>query len=162
WTALILLLARRDPRKAEAELQAARAKLPPDRLRRVLGPAYEALGRLEQAEEAHRAALAASPDDPLVLRDAFRFHARLGRKDRAEPCLRRLLGGRVKASAAQVACARRWLAVLLASGGNYRQFREAQSLLEQNAGEGPEAALEDQRARALVLATRPEHRRQAL
>jgi predicted Zn-dependent protease len=43
-------------------------------------------------------------------------------------------------------------------GGNYRQFKEALALLPGRKGE----PVEDRQARALVLATRPEHRREAI
>jgi tetratricopeptide (TPR) repeat protein len=161
WVVLLAFLARVDAKGAEVELQAAKARLPKDRLSAVLGPAYEALGRPEQAEEHYRADAAARPDDPVALSNAAGFYARVGQRDKAEPYLRQITEGRVKAPAAQVASARRSLAVLLAVGGSYQQFQEAQALLRQNAGEGAETP-EDRQARALVLATRPASRREAI
>jgi predicted Zn-dependent protease len=158
WVALVLFLARTDAKKAEAELEAARAKLSKETLPLVLAAGYEALGRLEQAEEQY-AALAKASNDPATLPSVAAFYTRIGQPGRAEPLLRKLLDRRTRAPEATRAWARRTLALGLAATGSYRLFREAVALLDENKGGGP---AEDRQTRALVLATQPAHRRQAM
>lgn len=158
WAALILTLARTAPDKAEAEMAAAKAKVPREVLWQVLASGYEALGRLELAEGEFKTGLAAQPDDLVLLRAAASFYARNGQAGKAEPCLRKLIDRKAKAPEATAAWARRTLAIGLAFGGTYQQFREAQELVKEQSDE----TSEDRVARALVLATRSEHRREAI
>jgi tetratricopeptide (TPR) repeat protein len=83
----------------------------------------------------------------------------------AEPLLRRLASGEVKAPPAQVERARLGLAVVLASGTDYRRFREALDLvglkLDAQGKLAPEAdrgreSTECKRCKARVLATQPQ------
>jgi tetratricopeptide (TPR) repeat protein len=161
WTGLVRFLARTDPKRAEAELTAARAQLPADQLPFVLAPAYEVLGRPKEAEEQYRALVAARPADPAVLRDAAGFYARAAQPEKARELLRQLIDPKTKAPDAVRRGARRELALSLAYGGNARQFREAEALLEANVKEAGETT-EDRRTRALVLATQPGHRGEAI
>src|SRR5205085_8986245 len=158
---LVLFLARTDAPKAEAELEAAKAKLAKDVLPLVLAPCYEGLGRTEQAAGQYQLALAARPDDPAVMRDAAGFYARTGQPAKAVPVLRRLIDPATKAPEATVAWARRALAVTLPVMGDYRQFREAIALVEAN-GTGDKAAAEDRLTKALLLALQPASRKEAI
>src|SRR5581483_8763231 len=76
WTALILFLARTDPKRAEAELPNARRQLPKDTAPLALAACYEALGKAEQAEAQYNTALAERPTDPAVLLLAGSYYAR--------------------------------------------------------------------------------------
>src|SRR5207237_5978789 len=116
---------RTDPKKAEAELEKAKVKIPKDQLPLALAPCYEALGRVELADEQYRAALAAHPNDPSVLRAVSTFYARTGQAAKAVPVLRRLIDPQTQAPAATAAWGRRALAVSLPVMGNYQQFKEA-------------------------------------
>jgi hypothetical protein len=49
-----------------------------------------------------------------------------------------------------------------AARGDYRQFRAALELLDVNRGPAPEEAVDDRRARAMILATRPSHHREVV
>ncbi len=161
WVALVLHLARAGKGgEAEALLADARRRLAPDRAPLALAFCHDALGQKQKAEEQYDAAVKARPDDVTVVQSAANFHLRAGARAKAEPLLRRLLDPALKAPAEAAASARRNLARVLAGGG-YRQFLEAMALLDQN-GKGPDAAAEDQRARAAVLATRGERRREAI
>jgi predicted Zn-dependent protease len=160
WAALILLLARTEPRRAEADLAAARRKLAAAQALLPLALCEEALGHTKEAEERYRAALATRPNDPLVVRAMVSFYGRLGQSAKAEPLLQKLLDPATQAPAATAAWARRELARALAARHDYRQFQKALALLG-NGIDGPEAA-EDQLTRAQVLATQPAHRREAL
>jgi tetratricopeptide (TPR) repeat protein len=161
WAALILLLAQTDAKRADAELAAAQRKLAGEQATLALALCEEALGRMNEAEERYRAALAARPNDPRVVRGLVGFYSRRGQPAKAEPVLRRLLDPAARAPAPTAAWARRELALALAARRDYRQFQSALALLKDDGKDGPEAA-ENQRARALVLATQPAHRREAL
>jgi exosortase len=161
WAALILFLARTDAGRAQPELAAAKRALAADQAPLVLAPCYEALGQPALAEEQYRAALAARPHDPAVLRVVVLFYTRSAQPARAEPVLRALLDPATRAPQAVTAWARRGLAVALAVRGDYRHFQEALALLEDNGKETGEAAANEQ-AQALVLATQPGRRREAL
>jgi tetratricopeptide (TPR) repeat protein len=154
WSALAEYLARSD-RKADAVRVLADAghKLSPEAAV-ALAPSYEAAGQPEKARELYRAALAARPDDPALLRGAALVHLRAGETEPAEALLRRLATR--NAGSADAGWARRTLAVMLAGRPDFRAARQALELL------GPPAAGEspaDLHTRALVLAAQPERER---
>jgi tetratricopeptide (TPR) repeat protein len=156
WVALVQFLAGTGQAdKAEAATKEAEQKLPPAPAPLALAQCYEFLGEGDQAEKHFRAALAARPDDPAVLRGAAAFYLRAGQAQRAEPPLRKLSDSAGRASAGDVAWARRNLAVEVLARGDYRQFRGALALLESNRPVNQRESVEDQLARALVLASRP-------
>jgi tetratricopeptide (TPR) repeat protein len=158
WAALILFLAAREPKRAEAEIARARQKLSAEEAPLALAPCYEALGRLGRAQQEYLRPLKERPQDPLALRGVAGFFLRTVQPARAEPYLRTLLSAK-SAPEATAAWARRALAVALAVQGGYPRFKEAQAVLDASA---TRASVEDQHARARVLATQPAHRRQAL
>jgi tetratricopeptide (TPR) repeat protein len=161
WASLTLFLARTDPKKAEVELEKAKLKLAKDKLPLALAPGYEALGRIETAEEQYRAALDARPSDPAVLRFVASFYGRTGQSAKAIPVLQRLIDPQTQTPAATVAWARRCLAVSLPAMGNYHQFKEAVALIEANSAGGA-PPVEDRLAKALLLARQPSHRKEAI
>src|SRR5262249_35099831 len=131
--------------------------LPAERAALGLARCEEAVGRWQRAEELYGRALAARPTDFTVLRDAADFHLRADQFSRAEPHLRKLIDPGTRARAEYVLRARRDLAVGLAAA----DVGAAQALLDQNARErGPN--VEDDVARAVVLAAQPAHRKEAL
>jgi tetratricopeptide (TPR) repeat protein len=153
WAALVRHLAAMGKEKeAEAALQEATSQLPTGQAPLALAPGYEALGRLEQAEEHHRAALAAAPENPTILHLVAAFYLRNGQPRKAELHLRKLLDARTPVPVAGRAWARRTLAEVLAGAGSPRQFREALDLL--GPGRSGSEAVEEHCARARVLATR--------
>jgi tetratricopeptide (TPR) repeat protein len=161
WVALILFLAPRDAGKAEAELKAASAKLTKDQMPLVRAAAYEALGRLKEAEEQVLAATTAKPGDPMAVSRVARFYLRTRQTATAEPWLRKLIEPKLGAPETAVTWARRELALLLASRRSYPLFLEALALLDANrtkAGETPENSL----VRCQVLASQPARRREAI
>jgi tetratricopeptide (TPR) repeat protein len=159
WVSLVSLLARTGQKEAAEEAIAqAQKKLPEKQAPLALAVCWEALGRQAKAQEYFKAALAAQPDDANVLRAVATHFLRSGQPAAALPPLRKLVtagpeGGK--------AWARRTLALTLASAGDYRLFREAVGLVEENLKQ-PGATVEDQRARALVLAAQPSQRREAI
>ena len=117
WVALILFLARTDPKQAETELAEAKRKLPPDKAPLALAQCQEALGRLKEAEESYQIALAGKPNDPEMLRNMADFYGRNGQRAKAEPLLRRLLAAETEVPEKTAAWARRTLAMYLAAAG---------------------------------------------
>jgi tetratricopeptide (TPR) repeat protein len=161
WVMLVAFLARTDHKAAEAELETARKFVPADRLPLVLAAGYESLGKTKEAADHYQAYAAARPDDPQALRAVADFFTRTGDAAGAEPALRRLLALGPKVPDEAAAWARRALAVTLVAHGGYPRFREAIALLDQNAAKGRPTG-DDERARALILATRPERRKEAI
>jgi tetratricopeptide (TPR) repeat protein len=146
--------------RAEAALEEARRQLPAGQAVPALARGYEALGHPRRAEQEYRQALAARPEDVLVLRDAAAFFLRQNQPLQAEPLLRRLIG-LSKTASENAAWARRQLALALARTGNERALTEALALLAQNARGGRPSA-GDQRVKAVVLAAQPRRRREAI
>ncbi len=163
WVALVQHLARVN-RKADAEsvLASVPKTLKAKQVPLTLAQCHDALGRYDAAREQYQAALAARPDDPAVTRLAAGFELRWNRAKEAEPLLRALVEGKVKASDADVAWARRGLAMVLAAGGDVRQLPKALEMVglyldrEGNLIEAAPrgaASLEERYAQARVLAT---------
>jgi tetratricopeptide (TPR) repeat protein len=160
WAALIQFLAGRDTAQAATQLAEAERRLPATLAPAVLAAGYEALKRPKEAEQQHRAALAAKPNDPAVLSAAAGFYTRANQPARAEPLLRHLLSKGVKSPPTTVVWARRTLALVLAGQRSYRLARAALRLLDANEAAGETAP--DQRARAMVLAAYPAYRTEAI
>ncbi len=162
WVVLVRHQARAgEIRKAEATIEEARKAIRPAEAPLALAQCCEAVARTERAAEEYRKALEAAPTDLRVLQSTANFHQRAGRPRDAEPLLRRMLDPRLRAPEETAAWARRNLAVGLGVGGDSRQVREALALLEENM-RGGGGRVEDQRARAVVLAARPESRAEAI
>jgi tetratricopeptide (TPR) repeat protein len=148
--------------RAEAVLAEVRSSWPRDRALAVLPYLNELLGHPDLAEAEHAAALALPEPPASLLRAAADFHLRRNDFARAEPTLRRLLLPAARASAADLAWARRKLAIGLALGGDHRRFRDALALLKENPNTGSEDRVADERARAVVLAQAAPHRADAI
>jgi predicted Zn-dependent protease len=162
WAALVAALAHgQNADQARAAIAEAQGKLPPERLELGLAHCWEALGDLAQAERYYRDGLARRPGDLLLLRAASDFFIRSDQPDKAEPLLRRLLEPKTQCPADYAVRARRQLARLLAAHGSEQDYQDALAFLQVNADlHGP--SVNDQRARALVLARRSEQRGNAL
>ena len=126
----------------------------------VLAPYYEALGQFDKAEEQWLQITAARPNDAASKQTLAVYYLRTGESAKAEPLLKQL----VEAANVRLgvnAWARRSLAVLLATKGDFGSFRQAQALVEENLRHNPVSA-EDLRTRALILSTRPGPRRELI
>src|SRR5262249_25003310 len=110
---------------AEAALDAAKAKVKPEQVPLTLAQCYDALGQFDTARSHYKDALAAQPESAAVVREAANFYLRWNRAKEAEPLLRTLADGKAKTSEADAAWARRGLAMVLASSGDYRQLPQA-------------------------------------
>lgn len=154
WAALLQHLARHgQPRQFEEALAEARRTLPAEMAGLVAASGYEALGRPAQAEAEYRAALALAPADASVLRAAAAYYLREGLRPTAQPVLQQLLQRRGLPEV-DVAWARRGLALCLCAETGYASYREALRLIDDNLRTAINPAA-DERARAVVLASRP-------
>lgn len=138
----------------------ARKQLPEDRVNQVLGPGYELIGQIPQAEQYYKAALEASPDDPATHQIVADFYARVGRTDdaRKEALAVLRLSGDDPKNEAHVVWARRTLADLFMSRGSYQDFLKAKGLLEENAEKTGQ--LDDKLLVAKLLGERPQEPQQ--
>lgn len=163
WLALLQHLVRQG-RKAEAELllPQLKAQLKPEQLMLTLAQCHDALGQYALAREQYQATLTARPDDVAAVRLAAGFYLRWNRPREAEPLLRALADGKLKAADADAAWARHGLGMILAASGDYRQLPKALALvgLKVDADgnlvrpSGPQSN-EEAYAQARVLATQP-------
>ena len=159
WLALVVLYAKTDPKKATAELLAAKAKIPEAQLHAMMAAGYEVLGRMKEASDEYVAILAARPNDPYVLRAVAGFQLRTGEWAKAEASLRKFLT--ISKNDETVVWARRSLAITLARLGGYSRFQEAETLLAENASRN-ESTSADRSVRAMILAFQPGFRREAI
>lgn len=164
WVALVQYLrdtAQKD--RAAAEIERARAKLTGPSAPAALAQCYELVGRPDRARLQYRAGLEAQPHDVYARRNFIGFCLRTGAHQEAEPHLRAILDRKVKATDADVAWARRGLALTLATTADHQRLPEALKLVglaldakgepvdePAPAGGWPD---EDQVTRARVLAT---------
>jgi tetratricopeptide (TPR) repeat protein len=161
WVALVQFLSA-DGREQEARglIPRAAAALPSEATPLALAACYEAVGDRDAAAREYQQALTAAAGDLSVHHAKSLFHLRGGEAEKAATHLT-YLANSPKATPAQAAWARRTLALLLASGGDYQRSTEALALLEKNVRER-RATAEDRRAVALIQARRPGGRREAI
>jgi tetratricopeptide (TPR) repeat protein len=162
WLAWVSYLAASGQKaRAEQAIEEARRKLPPAVAPIVLARCLEYVGSRDKAEDQYRAALTARPDDTATLAVVGAFYAAGGKPEQAQPLFRKILDPRLKAPPGAVAAARRNLALSLASSADSQAFVEAIALIEQNLRD-QNGLLEDQRLKALIQASRPGRRREAI
>jgi tetratricopeptide (TPR) repeat protein len=162
WVALVQFFARtRQPEAAEAALHEAEQRFPREQRPLLLAQCYQSMGKLAEAEEQFGQALKAQPEAGNVIRVAAGFYLSGGAPHKAEPLLRRLLERTVKTRPADVTWARRNLAFTLSLSGDATKAEEALALLDQNRSASGEAS-DDSRARAVVLALRPQSQSEAI
>lgn len=150
WIGLVDNLARRgEIAAANTAMDEARKKIAPQREAFTLARCFDVLGDLDQASAYYRKALAARPDDFILLAAAADFFLRADRPLEAEPLLRKLLATEIAAPAELVVKARRQLALILAASTDAARHQQAVELLTLNQKlRGPNLA--DARAFALV------------
>lgn len=146
--------------KAEEVIAEASAKIPPQKAPLALAQCYEAIGRIAAADEKFEAALAASPQDPAVVRAVADFYYRTGKVAPAETLLRQIMEGAFKSPEADVIWARRQLALILVARGGYANVQKAGDLLEKNLAAGASSAdLATRRIKASLDAASPKRSR---
>jgi tetratricopeptide (TPR) repeat protein len=158
WVALVQFYARTDLPRAKKELAEAEKKIPTKPT--ALASCHEVLGQLPEARKFYQAALAAQPRNPQVLANVAAFLVRDGQNDEAVKLWRKMLTADVPASEGERRGARRALAILLALSRSYPAYKEALDLIEVNLK--AEESVEDRRIQAVVKATQPAERREAI
>jgi Tfp pilus assembly protein PilF len=163
WAGLIQYLVKTNQTPAALkELAKAKAKLPGDEAALMLAQCCELVGDVPQARQYFQAALKHRPDEIAVYRGVVGFYLRTGARQDAEALLRAVLDRKVKAADADLAWARRGLALTLAGSGDPKRLPEAFALVGLSLDEkgalkdakfSDTESLEDQLARARVLAT---------
>jgi tetratricopeptide (TPR) repeat protein len=154
WVGLIqFFVAAGQKAQAEKVIGEAQGKIPAQRAPLALGQCYEALGNLQAAAKQYQSSLAKAAKDGTVVRQVAEFCLREDKPDEAEIYLRRIVAGQVSAKKEDTVWARRALAEILLARGGYRNLRQAIALVEENLAAG--ASPDDQRAKALLLATQP-------
>ena len=150
------------PRQGRPGREAASTKpaksIPAKQAPLAIAQCYEVMGKAEAAEGKYEAALAASPQDVLVLRSVADFYCRVGKAVPAEALLRRIVDGKVQAGDADMIWARRQLALIFSARGGYRNMQKARDLIEQNLA-AAEASVADRRVKASLDAADPDHAR---
>jgi Tfp pilus assembly protein PilF len=168
WVVKVRFLVKHDRAKEARQLIArAKSELPADRAPLALGLCYDAVRQPKEARAHYHKALQARPADMETVQTVAVAHLGAGRVAEAEPLLRTMLTGKLKGGAGREGdWARRSLAVLLASGTDYRRFAEALDLvglkLDENGRllreEKPDPSTDNRRAKAQVLAAQQSQR----
>ena len=159
WMALFThQLAGGKRRIAERTLERAAEALEEPSRQLVQAQGYEMLGRLDDAEQSYRDAIAAAPDDLTASRGLAAFLVRRGRVNPARDVLRGIIDAKDETPTGKAAkiWARRSLAQLTADVGGYKALEQALTILEGNKGTDGKLGPEDIALQVTLLAVRPE------
>lgn len=161
WIALVQCLALTNQKdQAAAIIQQAQQKLPVEIQANTLAQCYEMVDNLKQAGAKFKEALDAQPESVSAMRSMASFYLRHGQPAAADPYLRMVLDS-ARASTGDVAWARRGVATILSTSGDYADYVKAVALLDDSLRQNPNS-IEDMRAKAMILARRAERRQDAL
>ena len=133
WTAIVQLLtemgaadeARPLVADAEKTLKGEKAPL-------TLAVCYELLRETEKARAKYEAAAGAMPKNSRVLRQAAAFYLRNAKRDLAEPLLQQVVALQTPATLTDACWARRNLAAILRSRGDFDHLLQGKALIEEN------------------------------
>jgi tetratricopeptide (TPR) repeat protein len=140
---------------ASKTFQQALAAVDPQQAWEVKGYAYQLAGKPQEAEATYEAALKASPKRFPIRKLAVETKLRSGHLAQARSLLREYLAtAETSGPAANVAWARRTLALSLASTGTYPNYAQALELIGQNL-KNASASDADRRVQAIVQASFP-------
>jgi tetratricopeptide (TPR) repeat protein len=150
WIALVQFFSASEARdQAEKVIAEVSQKIPVKQVPLALAQCYEAVQDFGAAQKKYEAALAADPQDAVVVRAVADFYCRTKKSDLAEVQLSRMLEGKLKVPEADVLWARRELALIVATRGGYQNFQRARELIDKNLATA-EASMLDRRARAVI------------
>jgi tetratricopeptide (TPR) repeat protein len=170
WVALVQHLARvKKMDKAEEAQRQAQERLPKDKAPLAMARCWEVLGDMnvpddmKKAREFYDQAVAAQPGEASTLRLAADFYLRVGLRNDALQLLKQIITGFKDKSPGDADSARQKCAAVMAATGTYAEKREALEMLGilptgEISSAGKPVSFEEKRARALVLATRPDFR----
>ncbi|MGO8751158.1 MAG: tetratricopeptide repeat protein [Thermoguttaceae bacterium] len=155
WVSVVQFLAGTGQKeRAMQALKEAQARIPAKEAPLALAQCFEALGDISQAEKNYQKALDAAPRDAATVRQVTEFFLRSGKSQQAEAQLKRFTSGEVPASEADAVWARRALALTLVGRGEYRYLKQGLDLVDQNLAR-TNPTIQDQRAKAVLLASHP-------
>jgi len=158
WIALIQFLhGTGEQQQAQEAIVRAAAKIPKDQAPLALAQCYEGTGKLARAKQKYEEALGASPASPHVALSVAGFYLRTKQSEPARKLLNGMIAGKIASSPADVIWARRCLALLLASQGDYRSFQKAVGMIRENL-ESDASSAQDRRVLAGLLAQSPDRR----
>lgn len=143
---------------AENTLEKAAEALAEPNRQLVEAQGYEMLGRLDDAEDRYRAAIAAAPDDLTAARGLAAFLIRRGRLNPARDVLREIIASTDDSPGAKATkmWGRRTLAQLTAEAGGYKALEQSLAILEGNQGSDGKLGPDDIALQVTLLAGRPE------
>jgi cellulose synthase operon protein C len=162
WLSYVQILVQtRQVGEAQAAVQAASKALPADRFAMTLAQCHAMIGDLKSTESLTRRALETQPIDPMMLRLAARLFMREGLDRQADLILAKLADPKTGASPADAHWASRTLGLRKIKGGDPQQLDRKIAELDQDLKANPDD-IDDQRARAILLAGRPSRRHEAI
>jgi cellulose synthase operon protein C len=144
-----------DDAKAEAAIQDASKTLAAQDVPFARALCYEIMAKPKEAQKEFEAALAAAPQNIAVIRAAVEFYSRTGKFKPAEALLQQVLDHKVDVKEADMIWARRQFAIMLIKRHDYKSFKKAQALVEQNLA-GAEASPNDRSILAKLKAADPD------
>lgn len=159
WLALFSSqLAAGQNRSAEQTLAKGGESLAPPQSQMFLAQGYELLGRIDDAEQSFREAVAAAPDSSAATRSLAGFLVRRGRLKAACEALEAIIAatGSDPARMQTQRWARRTLAEITAQSGSYRDAERAVALITENTDDKGRLTAEDLALQEAILAARPE------
>ena len=153
--------------KAEEKLLEAHKHIPKDEALLPLAQCHELIGQNDKARGMYETALAAKPDNLATLQALALFHLRQNERDQATVCLQKIIDLQSDSVTAK-AGARRLLAAVMETSGNYSQTQDALKLmgLVENGVRSDEATadanLADERVKVFILARQSSPRQRLL
>jgi tetratricopeptide (TPR) repeat protein len=150
WVALVQFFSASEAKdQAEKVIAEVSQKIPAKQVPLALAQCYEAMQDFDTAQKKYETALAAAPQDVIVVRAAADFYCRTRKSALAEVQLNRIIEGKLGSPEADVFWARRELALIVANRGGYQNFQRARALIDKNLATA-EASILDRRARAII------------
>ena len=146
---------RRGPaRKARPLIPAAEASLKGEQAAVTLATCCELLNDMEKAQAKYEAAAKASPQNSRVLRQVAAFYLRSAKLDLAEPFLKQIIALETPATLTDACWARRSLADVLKSRGDFEHLCQGMALVDENL-RSKAPSIEDKRAKVRFLIADP-------
>ena len=112
------------------------------------------LSETEKAQAKYEEALKSSPQNSRVLRQVAAFYMKINKPDLAEPLLKRIIAIQSPATLTDVCWARRNLAIVLKSRGDFDHFCQGMALIDENL-QSEAASIEDEREESDFLIDDP-------
>ena len=133
--------------EAEKYLKGERAPI-------TLAICWDLLKQTEKAQAKYEEAAKASPQNTHILRQVAAFYSKIGKFDRTESLLNQIIKLESPATLTDVCWARRGLALILKSRGDFEHFLQGLALIEENL-HTKVASIEDKRAKVFFLLVDP-------